>query len=700
MSELLWEIGTEEIPARMLPQALVDLRERLSGALTAAGLAFGEVVCHGTPRRLVAIVSGLAGRQAELREERRGPAVKAAFAEDGTPTRAAMGFAKGLGVEVEALTRVSTPKGDYLGYTLVREGKAAVAVLPGLLRETLEGFPWPKSMRWGEGKMRFVRPVHWLLALLDGEPLRVETEDGLVSGRQTRGHRFFGMGPHAVRDVAHYRELLAANRVMLEIAEREAAIRAGVMRLAGEVGGVVADDPGLVSENACLTEWPVPLLGRFSEGYLAVPGEVLVTAMRHHQKYFAVRDAAGHLLPCFILVANREGGAEAEVLIRGNERVLRARLEDAAFFWHEDRKHRLRERLPALDAVVFQARLGSLGAKAVRLSRLAAEVAASLLPDQVELAREAGLLAKCDLVSGMVGQFPELQGVMGGHYARHDGLAEGLAVALGEQYQPQGAGDRLPASPLGRVLSLADKLDTLAGCFGIGLVPTGAKDPFALRRAALGIIRMVTTGEGVALPLRRFLGLAHDHYAPGVLDRSREESVAALLEFFYGRLKAHLKADGFDYDLIDAAQALGLDDMADVVARVVALGDFKRSEAYVALVRANKRIANILGQAGMSGVEGDAEVDSRWLREEEERELHAGVRTVAVRVEGWVRSRRYGEALAELAGLRERIDRFFDRILVMAEDAELRRNRLALLAFIRRTFNQVADISRLVLPED
>ncbi|MBF0179293.1 MAG: glycine--tRNA ligase subunit beta [Magnetococcales bacterium] len=696
MSALLWEIGCEEIPSRMLPEAVAQLETAVPEALRQAGLWDDASVvewCHGTPRRLVIAIAGLRERQIDRVEERRGPPLERAFDAQGNPTPAAEGFARVCGVRVADLERLDTPKGSYLACTLRAPGAEARLLLPDLLAGILTRFPWPKSMRWGSGQMRFVRPVRWMVALLDGEIIPVTTVDGLVAADATRGHRFMAPGPCVVRNAGAYLAAIARGRIMLSLDERKRTIWSGVERLAAQAGGRANPDEGLLTENAGLTEWPVPMLGRFDPKYLEIPPEVLTTSMKHHQKYFPVRGLDGKLLPNFVAVANLEV-ADPSVLVKGYERVLRARLEDAAFYWREDRRTPLPERFSALRTVVFQAKLGTLHQKAERMARLAGHLA-ERVGESSELAVRAATLAKCDLVTGMVGEFPELQGIMGGYYALHAGEDPGVAQAIRDHYRPQGPSDALPDTLLGRIVSMADKLDTLTGCFAIGLAPTGTKDPFALRRAALGVIRMVLDGEGLRLPLLETVRVAHDAYAPGVLEQDAGSVGAAILDFFYGRLKVYLR-QSFDHDLVDAVQVMENDDLRDVVDRVRALAGFKRSDPFASLVAANKRIVNILDKAPLA--DRQAEVEQGALTHPAEQGLWAELTRCSGQAASFVEARDYGAALATLATLRESIDRFFDELLVMDPDTATRRNRLALLRMIRESFGRVADVSRLELP--
>ena len=700
-----WEIGCEEIPAGLLPTAVKALRTLMETLLTGVGLFVAgqtQMESQGTPRRLMLFVSGLRTRQEDIQEARRGPAVSRAFSAEGKPSAAAEGFARSCGVTVAELQRLQTPKGEYLAYTLHKPGKTAATLLPTLMTELLASFPWKKSMRWGAGNMRFVRPIPWMVSLLDGQLLPFRTVDGLEAGVVTQGHRFMASDSFAVscdQDVEAYRQALYQAKVVLEIEARERLIRDGVAQLASQAGGRALISPALLTENACLTEWPIPLLGRFSPEYLQIPPEVLTTSMQYHQKYFPVASAqegAQTLLPCFIAVTNLET-PDQTVLVKGFERVLRARLEDAAFFWQEDRKIPLADRLEGLRQVVFQTKLGTLRQKALRLASLAVHISGFFAsPPDARLVEKSALLSKCDLISGMVGEFPELQGVMGGYYLQEEGGELEVAMAIRQHYRPQGVSDDLPETSLGTLVSLADKLDTLVGCFAVGLAPSGAKDPFALRRAALGIIRMLLANN-LHVPLREVLRFAYKQYEHGVLEEGEETTVRTIQAFFYGRLKAFLKAEGFDSDLIDAVEALDLDNLLDAVLRVRALATFKTLASYPALVAANKRIANILDKAGDAWQE--RLLADHLFSQPAESQLYLAVRDCTETVAALAQAYAYTEALHRLAELRKPIDQFFDDVLVMDSDLEVRNHRLTLLAYVRKTFRHVADVRCLVLPE-
>ncbi|MBF0193661.1 MAG: glycine--tRNA ligase subunit beta [Magnetococcales bacterium] len=703
MSSFFWEIGVEEIPAGKLAGAIVALENNFKKAIEDSSLSQQTTIieCQGTPRRLIVAVSDLADKQPDTEEERRGPPVARAFDGDGKPTKAAEGFAKGCGVTVADLGRLETAKGDYLAYTIKQNGKSAAKILPQIMTDILTNFPWQKSQRWGSGEMRFVRPVNWIVALLDGEILPFETIDGLAAGNQTQGHRFMARGPYTVKDFDSYKDAMVEGKVVLSSKKRKNIIKNGVEKLAQEVGGNAVISEPLLMENVGLTEWPFPLRGTYDSSYLTIPPEVLITSMQYHQKYFPVEDNDGKLLPYFVAVSNIDT-KDNSVLVTGYERVLRARLEDAAFYWKSDQSVSLESRLEGLKTVVFQAKLGTVYEKSMRIEVLAKRIADSVPLAIKEDTFYAARLCKCDLTTGMVGEFPELQGIMGSYYALASGSNNNVAGAIRDHYRPQGAADDLPATHSGMVVSIADKIDTLVGCFAVGLAPSGAKDPFALRRAALGIIRILLAGDGVRLSLKSILELAYDSYTDGVLEAEKDETIQKIVDFFYGRLKNYLKTDGFDYDLIDAVQALELDDIFDVVMRVQALAKFKKQASYAALVAANKRIANILAKSQKSAVqiqEMESTVDKSLLTVDAEIELYQKVVECSEVVASRVETQVYDEALTALAQLRETIDQFFDQVMVMDENVTVRENRLALLALVRGTFGKVADVSRLVLTE-
>ncbi|MEQ8349436.1 MAG: glycine--tRNA ligase subunit beta [Sneathiellaceae bacterium] len=678
MAELLLEALAEEMPARMQAEAAAALERLVRERLAAQGLAFDGIAGFVTPRRLALQVTGLPLEQAGRSEERRGPRADA-------PEKAIAGFLRSAGLDsIDQCERRETPKGVFLYAVQEIPGRPVRDILAELLPDALAALPWPKSMRWGDTELRWVRPLQSILALLDGRPVRFAFGH-LHSGTETRGHRFMAADSFAVEGFADYREKLRAAHVMLDPAERRAAIATAAAAAAAAEGLAVAEDPGLLAETAGLVEWPVVLLGGFDPAFLEIPREVLVTSMRSHQKYFALNDSQGRLQPRFVIVSNMaatDGGAR---IVAGNERVLRARLSDARFFWDQDRKVRLADRVPALDGIVYHAKLGSLGEKVARMRALAAQLAPQVPGADPAACDRAALLAKADLTSEMVGEFPELQGVMGRYYARHDGEDEAVAEAVAQHYAPQGPSDGCPTAPVAVVTALADKLDTLACFFRIGEKPTGSRDPFSLRRAALGIIRIVLE-NGLRLPLRPLLGPAADE----------------VLGYMADRLVVHLRDDGVRHDLIAAAMAPadgtageGRDDFLLLSRRVQALVDLLQSDDGANLLAAYRRAANIVAiEEKRDGRSFDGAPDAARYAAAEEAALGEALAEAGRTASRALEAEDFAAACAILAGLRQPVDAFFDRVTVNAEDAALRENRLRLLRRIRGTLDAVADFSQ------
>jgi len=590
-------------------------------------------------------------------------------------------------VPVEELTTVSTPKGDYVCARRREEGRPAREVLPEILTRLVTQVPFPKSMRWGAGsKLTFARPIHWLLAVLDGEPLSLEL-DGLKSGGVTYGHRFVSPGAIEVRGLADYLTRLEAAKVIADVESRRGLCRERIAAAAKEAGGSPIPDEELVEEVANLVEYPVAVCGRFDDEFLRLPREVVVTCMREHQRYFAVVDSSGRLLPAFVSVVNTP--ADDMSLIRGgNERVLRARLADARFFFQEDTKRPLSARLEDLKKVIFHSGLGTSYEKAERLSRLAARLSQALYPESREPAERAALLAKCDLVTEMVGEFPTLQGVMGGIYARLSGESEEVAAAIEEHYLPKGAQEEVPTTPAGTLVSLADKLDNLCGCFGLGLVPTGTADPYALRRQALAVITLCWV-KGLRLDLREGVREGLRLVAPKLKARP-EEVEATILDFFQGRLEGLLAAQGVSAGAVQAALAVFSGDCLETRERALALERLKGEEDFARLAVLFKRVGNIVSSA-----EAAAVVNPDLFEKDEERELHAAIERVAPEVEAALGRRDFYQAAVALATLKETVDRFFDAVMVMVPEADIRANRLALLKRLFDLALGVADISKM-----
>lgn len=687
-ADFLLEIGTEELPPKALSSLMHALAEGIAAGLQQAGLMHGEIEPFATPRRLAVRVRQLSTRQPDRTEERRGPALTAAFDAAGAPTQAALGFARSAGVAIEALERLENDKGAWLIHRRQISGTSATELLPALLNQALTQLPVPKKMRWGSSKVEFVRPVHWVVMLL-GDQVIPGSLLGVEAGNLSYGHRFHAPCAILLPDPDAYPALLAQQgRVIVDFAERHSRIRQLIEAEAAKIGARAEIDPALLDEVTALVEWPVALLGNFDPAFLEVPMEVLISSMKGHQKYFHLIDQSGRLLPHFITLSNLQSSDPAQV-IAGNERVIRPRLADARFFYDNDRKQPLSGWREQQRGIIFHNQLGTLHEKSERLARLAAIVAKTIGADAT-LAQRAGELAKCDLLSAMVGEFPELQGTMGGYYARHDGEPEAVAAALEEQYRPRFAGDALPATAIGTALALAEKLDTLVGLFGIGQPPTGTRDPFALRRAALGTLRILIEGR-------------HDLDLPALIEAARDgypmlpqaaTVVSELFRYLLERFRAWYQDEGIGNEVITAVLALPNANPHDIHLRLLAVNHFITLESAAALASANKRVANLLNKEGVAAAAKGA-VDSTLLREEAEQQLAAAVAEKSTAIAPLLAARDYSQALEQLAGLRSAIDAFFDQVMVMVEDEALRNNRLRLLTALRTLFLQVADISEL-----
>jgi glycyl-tRNA synthetase beta chain len=692
-ADFLVELGTEELP----PKALLTLRDAFSKGvvqrLAAANLSHAAVLSYATPRRLALIVPQLAISQPSQTVANKGPPVSLAYDDDGQPTKAAQAFASKCGVEISALETLKTEKGEWLFYTGDVEGKATTELLGPIVNESLAALPIPKRMRWGDSDVEFVRPVHWLVMLL-GNDIVAANVLGLAAGRETFGHRFHAPDAISLNSPADYVDALRKQgKVIADFAERRSIITTAANEAAQSIGGEAILNDKVVNEVTALVEWPVPVQGQFDESFLRLPQEVLISTLQDHQRYFPVQGKED-LLPAFITISNLQSLAPERVRA-GNERVVLPRLSDAAFFWDQDVKQTLADRMAALDAVVYQRGLGSLHDKTERVAKLAATIAPLTGADSATADR-AARLARTDLLTDMVGEFPELQGRMGYYYALHDGEPEAVAHAIEEQYLPRHAGDRLPATTAGQTLSLADRLDTLAGIFCLGKKPSGNKDPFSLRRQALGIVRILIESE-VDLDLRNLLEQAV------AAQPIQTEGVAELLyEFIFDRMRAWY-LDGqspafakgaISVEMFESVRSRAPASPLDFHQRLSAVQRFMALDSAVSLAAANKRIANILRQAGGDGV---AAVNEKLLADEAERVLWESLGETTGAVRPLLEARDYTKALTELAGLREPVDRFFDDVMVMADDEAVRNNRLALLGELRALFLDVADISRLAI---
>ncbi len=682
--ELFLEIGTEEIPAGFLPKAMADMAAIMERELNGARIAYGKIKTLATPRRLVLVVKDMAERQTDAETTAMGPAKSIAFGPDGQPPRAAEGFARGQGVDVSALELRTTEKGEYVAVVKKESGRATAEVLTEMLPRLVGSIPFRKSMRWGDLDVRFARPVHWIVALFDGTVVPF-TFGNIESGSVSRGHRFMANTTFPVRDFAHYREECERHFVIPDPETRKEIIRREVERMAKSAGGNVLPDEELLDQVAFLVEYPSAVCGTFSADFLAVPKEVLITSMRSHQRYFSLVDGEGRLLPHFITI-NNTLAEEPQVVVKGNERVLRARLSDARFFFDEDRKVPLEKRVESLKQVLYQAKLGTSYEKMERFRSLAEELANRLNPEIRDKASRAAYLCKADLVTGMVGEFPEVQGVMGREYALLDGEEPGVCRAIYEHYLPIQAGGELPSSDTGAFVSIADKLDTICGCFGVGLIPSGSADPYALRRAAIGNVSIILA-KGYRLSLPEMVNNSLD-LLQSKLTRAREEVFADVLEFFKGRF-VNLLVGEFPADAIDAVVSAGFIDLVEVRARIAALAAFKGRPDFEPLAVAFKRVCNIVKAPAT------VPVDETLFQDDAEGALFRAYQTVHSAVTAQAEQGDYLAALTGIATLKETVDAFFDKVMVMCEDEQLKANRLALLTAISRLFNNIADFSKI-----
>lgn len=683
---LLIEVGTEELPPLALAELSQAFERGLLKALEAAGLTATKSVRYATPRRLAVCLHGVPERQTDRPIERKGPALSAAFDDDGAATSAAKGFARSCGVTVEQLETLNNENGSWLLYRELKPGKSTAEIVPGILPRILTDLPAPKRMRWGSGSAEFVRPVHWLLILYGTEALSCEVF-GVHADRLTCGHRFLCPQPISITSTEFYAsELRGKGYVLPGFEERRERIRAEVIKCAASVGGRAVIDPTLLDEVTALVEWPVCLVGSFDKRYLETPREALVSTMENHQKYFPVIGEEDDLLPHFVAVSNLESRNPEEVR-RGNERVIRPRFADAEFFWNQDRKKTLASRRADLDRVIYEKRLGSLLDKSRRVAKLASQIAAEIGADAA-LAQRSGELCKCDLLTAMVYEFPELQGVMGRYYAESDGEDGSVASAIEQHYLPRFAGDALPASPLGQALALAERVDTLAATFAVGKQPSGAKDPYGLRRAGLAILRILIESR-LPLDLRALLARGIEQLPD---ELRRQDRLEDLFQFVMERLRTYYIDTGIPADVFEAVAACHTTEPLDFHRRVQALDSFARLEACSGLAAANKRIRNILRRA-------DPPTENRFSEALLDSEAESGLARAIAELESEVSSlidkRDYRGTLNRLAALRDPVDRFFDEVMVMVDEAPVRNNRLALLHKLQTLFLRVADISRL-----
>ncbi|MGQ9646924.1 MAG: glycine--tRNA ligase subunit beta [Thermodesulfobacteriota bacterium] len=686
MKELLLEIGTEEIPAGFVPQALTDLENLARKEFEAGRIDFEGVKTLGTPRRLVLFIESVSEKQRDVETKRIGPAKSAAFDSKGNPTPAAIGFAKSQSVEVESLKVVQTEKGEYVCAVKQEPGRPTFELLPIILPRLVLNLPFQKSMRWGQVPIRFARPIHWILALLGREVVPFELGN-IRSGGLTYGHRFMRPDSFAVRDFHSYLQKMKEAYVIVDPVERKKRIQEEMVREGASVKGKVLQDEELLNEVNFLVEYPLALCGRFDPKFLSLPREVVIHSMKEHQRYFPVEDERGALLPYFIFISNTVP-KDRSVVVKGNERVLKARLSDANFFFQDDLKIPLEKRVEELKKVVFQAKLGTSYEKVVRFTKLALFICERIEPELRQTVERASLLCKADLVTGMVGEFPKLQGIVGREYARLTGERPEVYEAIYEHYLPAFAGDRLPSSPTGDIISIADKLDTIVGCFGVGLVPTGTADPFGLRRQALGIIRIILEKR---YPLSLFELIEESgRLLQEKMERPLLEVRKEVIEFFRVRYQNLLLDRGYPFDVVDAALSTSFDELLDVQHRIDALKVARVSEDFESVVIGFKRAMNIL-----KGYSSKKEVNPSLFLEPAERELHQSFLRAKEKIDLHLRQRAYASAILEMTQMRKPIDTFFDQVMVMVEDEKIRDNRLALLNAIGQLFLKIADFSKL-----
>lgn len=689
--DLLLEIGLEEVPARFVRGAMNQLKEKTVKWLESARIGHGEVEAYGTPRRIAVLIHDVEEKQADVNEEVKGPSRKIAQDAEGNWSKAALGFARSQGVEPDSFYFKELGGVEYIYANKSSVGTVTSDVLPEGLSSLITSMSFPKNMRWGSHELRFVRPIRWLVALFGEDIIPLEIT-GVQGGNVTRGHRFLG-GEAVIAQPSQYVEQLRAQHVIVNVTEREGMIMEGIHALAAEQGWQIAVKEDLLEEVLFLVEYPSVLFGKFDPSFLNIPQEVLVTSMREHQRYFPVLDDAGKLLPFFVTVRN--GNRDAiEAVAKGNEKVLRARLSDAKFFYAEDQKLAIDDALAKLENIVYHEELGTVADKVRRIHAIAVRLADTLGADaqtSEDTARTA-LICKFDLVTQMVYEFPELQGIMGEDYARKAGEREEVAQAINEHYQPRFAGDRAPASWAGALVSLADKIDTIAGCFSIGIIPTGSQDPYALRRQAAGIVQIILAHE-LPLSLDVLFGLAIEVHAAKTMKRGADDIRKELYEFFGLRVKNVLTEQGIRYDVIDAAMASGYNDLGRTIDRAAALtaaAAGERRDEFKAVVDALTRICNLATKATSKEVKPELFADNT------EQELYEAWLSVREEIAAAIQSAHTARAIAKLAGLKDVINNYFDGVMVMAEDEAVRNNRLATLAVIAEQINDVADFSKLV----
>ena len=686
MKELLLEIGTEEIPAGFIPSALADMESLARKELEVQRIDFEGLETLGTPRRLVLVIKSVAEQQKNVEMRKIGPSKQAAFDAKGKPTQAALGFARSQGVSVDLLKRVQTEKGEYVCAVKEEAGKPTPDLLAPLLPKLILSIPFQKSMRWADLSVRFARPIHWILALFGGTVIPFEVGN-VQSGDVTFGHRFMHPDPFRVDSFKTYLEKTRESFVMVDPAERRRKIEEEMLREATAFSGKVLKDEELLNEVTFLVEYPVVLRGHFEQKFLSLPQDILIHSMKEHQRYFPMVNAEGRLLPSFLCVSNI-APRDQNVVAKGNEKVLRARLSDAAYFFQEDLKVPLEKRVDELKKVVFQAKLGTSFEKMERFRHLALWIIDRIDPGLRALVDRTAFLCKADLVTGMVGEFPKLQGVVGREYARLTGEKPEVAESIHEHYWPTFAGDRLPTRPIGDAVSMADRLDTIVGCFGVGLIPTGTADPFGLRRHALAIIRIILEKK-YSLSLFEFIDES-EKLLKHKMERPMSDVKQEVRDFFRTRYQYFLLDKGYPFDVIDAVFSTGVDELVDAQGRVEALAEAKGWKDFESIVIASKRAINIL-----KGASPAKKIDPTLFHEPAEKNLYQAFITTRETVEARLKKRDYRAALLEMTRLKVPVDQFFDGVMVMVEDQTIRENRLALLDQIGQVCGRIADFSKL-----
>ena len=687
MPELFLEIGAEEIPSRFMGLALDYLKEEIPAFLKKNKIASSEPSIMGSPRRLVIAFDEVSYQQKDVVETHFGPNFKLAYDEDGNPTKAAIGFARGKGIEPSQLTLQKTPKGEVVCAQVKKTGQPTTAILNDFFPTLISNIPFPKKMRWGTREIPFVRPLHWIVALFDSKPLNF-SYGGITCADTSRGHRFMRSDFFQVKGMSDYLKSCDKHFLMIDPIARKKSIVDQVTSLANEVNGIAQLDPELLEEVNYLIEYPFAIRGNFEKKFLKLPHELLITSMKHHQKYFPLKNKNGDLLPHFVTISNVQPGPGGEIL-HGNERVLRARLEDARFFFDEDRKRKLEDFVELLKDVTFQKALGTSYEKVNRVVALTEFLAAEVCPEKIKLSSRAAWLCKADLVTQMVYEFPELQGIMGGYYANYSEEDPEVAIGIKEHYRPAFSGDSPPSTSVGAIVSIADKIDTILGCISVGLIPTGSEDPYGLRRHSLGIIQIITNQNwqiSLDTLIQKGLNLLKDK-----TKLTSSEVHIHTQALFSQRCKTILNSEKYPYDAVDAVLSANIDSLVDVRHKVVALSNLKKQPYFEPLAITFRRVVSILNE------ESDGDIQTSLLKESAEKKLYDEYMRIKQPVETYLSKKQFSLALEEIVEIKEAVDEFFEHVMVMTKEDSLRKNRLCLLKHISLLFSNIADFSKIVL---